>query len=269
MVYNNSYFRRAPILNLAILVALATTAGAAPDGAFVSHMDDLGDGTAWRVSNFDIGSDTFRTAWRKSSVTRDPNNGVSLALVPAPTEADKDFFGAEVQRNQRTHFGYYEVVMTAARGEGVISSFFTYTGPFFGDPHDEIDIEFLGRDTTKVWLNRFVAGERLPGQWLDLGFDAADGPHLYSFEWLPDRVVWSVDGRELLHVTSRETAIPQIPQRIYLNIWAGGSGQRTWSGEAPEDMRSEARYYCVSYRPPGSDAPMCSSDEMPKRPPNG
>src|SRR6056297_2922029 len=96
-----------------------------------------------------------------------------------PERCEQDFVGAEVQRSRRTHFGHYEVVMRAARGHGVISSFFTYTGPYFGDPHEEIDFEFLGRDPTKVWLNRFYDGEKLPGQWIELGFDASEAPHLY------------------------------------------------------------------------------------------
>lgn len=244
----------------ALLAAAPHQATGAPEGAFLSRMDDLDDDTSWYISNFAIQRNSFRTAWKGRSVTRDEDGGISLWLLPAPDEAEKDFFGAELQRSRRTHFGRYEVVMTAARGHGVISSMFTYTGAYFGDPHEEIDFEFLGRDTTKVWLNRFVDGQKLPGRWIDLGFDAAEGPHLYTLDWLPDRLVWSVDGRELLQVTSEEVAIPQIPQRIYLNIWGGGPGQEQWSGEAPEDMKARARYYCLSYRPVGSDASMCSDD---------
>lgn len=237
---------------------LPEQAPAAPSTAFLSRLDDLANTQDWYVSNFAIRRDRFRTAWKRRSVMRDADGAVSLWLVPAPVEDAKDFFGAELQRARRTHFGRYEVVMTPAEGHGVISSMFTYTGPYFGDPHEEIDFEFLGRDTTKVWLNRFVDGQKLPGRWVDLGFDAARAPHLYRLDWLPDRLIWSVDGRELLRVTASEAAIPQIPQRIYLNIWGGGPGQEKWSGEAPADTRARARYYCLSYRPPGSDAPMCS-----------
>jgi beta-glucanase (GH16 family) len=261
MIQNLSFMHASVLSGI---LFLASTAGgiAAPEGAFLSRMDDVAAGQAWFLSNFAIKAEDFRTAWKRHSVTRAENGAVRLALVPAPDEAQKDFFGGEIQRGKRTHFGRYEVVMTAARGEGVISSFFTYSGPYFGDPHDEIDMEFLGRDTTKLWVNRFVDGQNLPGRWVDLGFDAAEGPHLYAIDWLPDSLVWSVDGRELMRVTVAEAAIPQTPQRIYLNIWAGGPNQRNWSGEAPDDMRASAEYSCVSYRPPGSEAPMCS-DVMP------
>lgn len=244
----------------ACLAAAPHQAPGAPEAAFLSWMDDLDDDSKWFISNFAIKRDSFRTAWKSRSVVRDEDGGISLWLVPAPEESRKHFFGAEIQRSKRTHFGRYEVVMTAASGHGVISSMFTYTGAYFGDPHEEIDFEFLGRDTTKVWLNRFVDGQKLPGRWVDLGFDAAEKPHLYTLDWLPDRLVWSVDGRELLRVTSEEAAIPQIPQRIYLNIWGGGPGQAQWSGEAPGDTRTRARYYCLSYRSVESDAAMCSDN---------
>lgn len=233
-----------------------------PEGAFLSRMDDLGDTNLWYRAEFARKQPSFRTAWKRSSITRNADGSVALSLIPAPEEAEKDFFGAEVQRTRRTHFGRYEVVMKAAKGNGVISSFFTYTGPYFGDAHDEIDFEFLGKDTTKVWLNRFVDGQKLPGRLVDLGFDAADAPHLYTLDWLPDRIVWSIDGREFLTVTSAETAIPQIPQRIYLNIWGGAEGQKYWSGVAPDDTRTAAHYYCVSYRPLGAKDAMCSDIPM-------
>ncbi|MEM8850541.1 MAG: family 16 glycosylhydrolase, partial [Pseudomonadota bacterium] len=144
------------------LGAFVLPALAEPEGAFLSRFDQnarLGDG--WQVSHFAIRQDDFRTAWRRDSVGW-VDGALQLALIPAPPEDDKVFLGAEIQRKRRTHFGRYEVVMTAARGYGVISSFFTYTGPFYGDPQDEIDFEFLGRDTTKVWVTRFAKGERLP-----------------------------------------------------------------------------------------------------------
>lgn len=233
---------------------------AAPEGAFISYMNDLTT-NAWRISHFAIKRDGFRTAWRRDAVRRTPEGETILTLGPAPPEVGKPFYGAQVQRSRRTHYGHYEVEMRAARGEGVISSFYTYTGPFYGDHHDEIDFEFLGRDTTKVWVTRFAAGKRLPGQWVELGFDAADDYQIYAFTWAPDGIVWSVDGRELLRINADETAIPTVPGRIHLDIWAGAEEQANWSGTAPDDMHASAAYRCVSYRPLDVVAPMCSDAE--------
>jgi len=245
--------------------AAAEDAAMAADGAFIWYVgsgDVAGDAEDWFVSDFAIERESFRTRWSRQAV-RIIDDALVLPLLPAPEDDAKDFIGSEVQRRPRTHYGRYEVVMTAARGEGVISSFFTYTGPFFGDPHDEIDFEFLGRDTTKVWLNRFVDGESLPGRWIDLGFDAAEGPHLYAFEWSPEEIVWFVEGRELLRISADETAIPSRPSKLYINIWAGNEGQRGWSGMAPDDQTAQARYYCMSYRPLGAETRQCSDRDAP------
>jgi endo-1,3-1,4-beta-glycanase ExoK len=218
---------------------------------------------AWYISNFAIKKPEFRTAWSRHNV-RIVDGALELSLRPArPDNAEdlatgKDFIGAEVQHQPLTRYGRYEVVMTAARGLGVISSMFTYTGPHFGTQHDEIDFEFLGRDTTKVWLNRFVDGQKLPGEWVDLGFDSAEEPHLYAFEWTPESIVWTVDGREMLRAEAPEKTMPVTPGMIYLNIWAGGELQDSWSGNAPDGMEAMARYYCLSFRPMGSEAPQCS-----------
>ena len=250
----------------AVHLALATAAmagSAAADETAPGFILDAGEFSRadiqpqWFTSNFTIKTSGFRTAWRKALVSTQDGR-IMLQLRPAPAGHDKDFLGSEVQRRERTHFGRYEVVMTAARGDGVISSFFTYTGPWFDDPHDEIDFEFLGRDPTKVWAMAFADGQKLSGRWIDLGFDAAEAPHLYAFEWHPDRIIWYVDGKEILRVTEADGPLPQTPGKIYSNIWAGGKAQRNWSGEAPIWTRAAASYDCMSYRPFGVDAPQCS-----------
>ncbi len=231
----------------------------APVGAgFVSDLKNLPP-QDWYVSTYKVKKKSFRTLWSRDALRHDPKDGaLVLTLAPALPSTGKYHASGEVQRRQPTLYGRYEVVMTAARGEGIISSFFTYTGPYFKTQHDEIDFEFLGRDTTKVWVNRFVDGKKLPGQWLDLGFDAAEGPHLYAFDWQPDSLTWFADGRELLRVTAAEADIPATPQKIYFNVWGGGKGQANWSGTAPENIRTSARYYCVSYRPPGDEGAQCA-----------
>ena len=227
---------------------------------FVSDFSDLfapGRDEDWYVANFARAQEGFRTAWSQDRIRRDPEDG-ALVLEIEPTEPGhaKDFYGSQVQWNDQTHFGRYEVVMQVAEGSGVISSLYTYTGPWYGDPHDEIDFEFLGRDPTKVWINRFADGQNLPGQWLDLGFDASAAPHTYAFDWQPDSITWYVDGREFYKITAPDYAIPQTPGKIFIDIWAGA--EPGWVGDTPADTKTSARYYCLSYRPTGSGAPTCS-----------
>ncbi|MFD2740017.1 family 16 glycosylhydrolase [Sulfitobacter aestuarii] len=241
-----------------VLAALPARA----DEPFYSELERL-DEKVWFLGNFTMKNPAFRTAWKRQQIDRTDEGALRLSVAPAPEAAEKDFWGAEVQYKMRSHYGRYEVVMTAARGNGVISSFFTYTGPHFDDPHDEIDFEFLGRDTTKVWVTRFADGARLPGRWVDLPFDAADAPHLYAFEWLPDRIVWYVDNKEIFRVTEAQTTLPVTPGRIHMSIWGGGEAQRDWSGVASDDTRTAATYECVSYVPMGQKARQCSDSYAP------
>lgn len=233
-----------------------------PDGSTPVLAAEVGSATHrdadWFRSNFEIRRGWIGTAWRRSNAEFSHDH-LALRLAPVTDNStEKDFIGAEVQSRGVHGFGRYEVVMRPARAHGVISSFFTYTGPHFGDPHDEIDIEFLGRDTTRMWVLAFSGGQKLPGEFLELGFDAADAPHLYAFEWKANEIIWFVDGTEVYRVQSATPSVPRTPSKIYMNIWAGGPEQRNWSGVAPADTQAEAQYYCVSFQPTGSTAPQCS-----------
>ncbi|MCX4195280.1 family 16 glycosylhydrolase [Methylobacterium organophilum] len=55
--------------------------------------------------------------------------------------------------------------------------------------NDEIDFEWLGKDTSKVQLNYFVGGVGEHVSLDALGFDAATTTADYAFEWLPDRLL--------------------------------------------------------------------------------
>ncbi|WP_138470276.1 family 16 glycosylhydrolase [Poseidonocella sp. HB161398] len=271
---HNEFLQTAGLV-VALTISVSTASLAQTGEAFIYQFDEFPSASSWYASDFAMKRESFRTNWNPENLSLTEDRALQLGLWPT-ADADgtpdlgagalKHFQGAELQRKEKTHFGTYEVVMTAARGDGLISAFFTYTGPYFKDPHDEIDFEFLGRDTTKVWLTRFVDGENLPGRWIDLGFDAADARHIYTLEWLPDRLVWYADQRELMRVTEDEAPIPQTAQRIYFSIWAGGPAQSDWSGNAPDDARGRARVYCVSYRPAGQEtSPMCSDEPLPDR----
>ena len=117
-----------------------------------------------------------------------------------------------------------------AAGSGVITGLFTYTGPSDGQQHDEIDIEFLGKDTTRIQFNYFVAGIGLHEKLVNLGFDASLAFHDYTIEWLPSAINWYVDGA-LKHsvLAGGGVTLPLSPQHIFMNIWAA-TGVNAWSG---------------------------------------
>ena len=71
------------------------------------------------------------------------------------TAGGDGYYGAEYRTTQKYSYGYYSVCMKAAKCPGLVSSFFTYTN---SPVWDEIDIEFLGKDTTKVQFNYYTNG---------------------------------------------------------------------------------------------------------------
>ena len=109
------------------------------------------------------------------------NNLLTLSL----TKTGTGYAGAEYRSQQRFGYGFYSVKMRAASCPGVISSFFTYTGW----PWDEIDIEFLGDDTTRVQFNYFTSGRGNHEYIYELGCDVIVTDHHELPEELPDCIL--------------------------------------------------------------------------------
>ena len=112
----------------------------------------------------------------------------------------RNYSGGEYRTNNFYHYGYYECSMQAIKCDGVVSSFFTYTGPSDvingqKNPWDEIDIEILGKDTTKMQINYYRNSQGGHEKMIDLGFDASEAFHTYGFDWQPNKITWYVDGR--------------------------------------------------------------------------
>jgi len=150
--------------------------------------------------------------------------------------------------------------MRAAPGSGIVSSYFTHTGPSQGgDPHDEIDIEFLGHRTREMHINYFTDGRMAGSVYIPLTYDAAEEYQLYAFEWEPDAIRWYV-GDQLVFVADPELhPIPQTPGRLIMNIWTGSENQYAWHGRPTFRSGSTAGYLCASFVEAGDeDAPQCS-----------
>ncbi|WP_162173770.1 family 16 glycosylhydrolase [Hyphomonas johnsonii] len=214
------------------------------------------DNEDWYVSDFTIRSTFFRVGWVPENVHYDGETlALELTRIPVDNQPNS---GAEVQKRGFYGYGRYEVVMQAAPGSGVVSAFFTHTDETFGDPHDEIDIEFLGNDTRRMHANVFTNGISNGSIYIDLPFDAAESVHLYAFDWRPDSVRWYIDN-ELVHtVTSAEQAIPSTPGRVIMDIWTGSKAQYSWHGEPTFQDGTKAYYYCVSFQALGDTSPQCS-----------
>ena len=159
----------------------------------------------------------------------------------ANAEAGSHYIGSEVRSKDHYHYGYYGTTMKACKQDGVATTFFTYTGPSEDNPWDEIDIEFLGKDTTKVQFNYFTDGHGGHEYLYDLGFDASEEFHQYGFYWGEDIIVWYVDNEPVYHVTGDD--LPSTPGKIMMNFWSGNEDGEGWMGKFAGPNENTVGYY--------------------------
>lgn len=142
----------------------------------------------------------------------------------------RDYTSASLcSQNQYCH-GSFSAVVKAATGSGVVTGIFLHRN----SPRQEIDVEILGRDTTKMLVNVYYNpgqegtqleyGYRGTPALIDLGFDAADDLHEYTIKWSVTKMRWLVDGR-VVHVRNNwnPTPIPHLPMQFNVNLWSSRS----------------------------------------------
>ena len=184
----------------------------------------------------------FDCGWTKNNTSFD--NGVLNLTIDKDSSGQYNYTGAEYRSLEHYHYGYYETSMKAIKNDGVVSSFFTYTGPSENNPWDEIDVEVLGKDTTKVQLNYYTNGVGNHEYMYDLGFDASEGYHTYGFDWQKDYITWYVDGKAVYTATSN---IPSTAGKIMMNVWPG-IGVNDWLKPFNGKTPLTASYEWVTYQ---------------------
>ncbi|MEW9617611.1 glycoside hydrolase family 16 protein [Shinella sp. S4-D37] len=214
----------------ALLAALAAAAPlAAQEGAggasFVEEFDTL-DKTLWYVSDGWNNGAHQNCTWSKDQVA--VKDGRLRLSFDAAKAGERDYACGEVQTRKRYGYGTYEVRMKAATGPGLNSAFFTYIGPADKKPHDEIDFEVLGKDTSRVQLNQYVAGKGGNEKLVPLAAPADGGFNDYAFVWQKERLRYYVNGA-LVHEVTNPAALPDNAQKVFLSLW-GSDTLTGWMG---------------------------------------
>ena len=232
--------------------------------------------------------DVFNVVWKKHNVVYD-NGIMRLGITEEKAtawlndaEVEFKYTAGEARTQNYYHYGDYAVSMKPSANPGTASTFFTCTGNYDtkylldenGDylldengqrigqpnPHDEIDIEFLGKDTTHVQFNFFVDGKGGNEYMHDLGFDASEDFHTYGYRWTETSITWFVDGKPVYMVTTDTSVkeagnvrivekIPQTPGRILTNYWCGNERAVGWMGlytGATKDQGTEYQWIATS-----------------------
>ena len=119
-------------------------------------------------------------------------------------------------------FGKVEITMQAAPGAGIVSALVLQS-----DDLDEIDMEWLGADSTQVQTNYF--GKGILTTYNRGEFNPTpnnqDGFVTYMIEWTSTQITWSVGGnivRVLTPATADANQYPQTPMQVKLGAWSGG-----------------------------------------------
>jgi beta-glucanase (GH16 family) len=161
--------------------------------------------------------------------------GVALALAGWPRDhaGAKPLKGAEVLSREAVTYGKWEVRMLAARGSGILSTFFLYKWNSHqpGERWEEVDIEVFGQEGAHRWQSTIITGvgaltysKAVHASPVSM----ADAYHTFTLEWAPDRVVWSVNGREIRRAEGEQVRLLRSPQTFRFNLWV--SSNEAWVG---------------------------------------
>ena len=216
-----------------------------PEGhAYAEFTKGMPEG--WECADGWTNGSMFNVTWRKRNVTFNDGRMQLVINNDITPSVDIPYAGGEFRSREFYGYGRYEVRMKPIKNDGVVSSFFTYTGPSDNNPWDEIDIEFLGKDTTIVQFNYFTNSQGGHEHIHDLGFDAAEEFHTYAFEWHEDKIVWFVDGVEVYSATDN---LPVTESKIMMNAWCG-EGVDGWLNAFDDtNMPLTAEYEWVRFTP--------------------
>lgn len=143
----------------------------------------------------------------------------------------RDYTSAALSSRLSYRYGRFAADLKPRIVAGLVSGMFLHRN----SPRQEIDIEFIGKDTTKLLVNvyynpgpegsRLEYGYRGTPELIDLGFDASADFHRYEIHWNPDRIQWLVDGQVVVVREHWEpTPIPHLPMQFHINLWATKSG---------------------------------------------
>jgi len=246
-----------PLVRRLLLLAsasafLATSVVAAEEpvtgGSFFDAFNSLDFERRWLASDGWTNGPHQGCEWRKENLSVSDGK-LSLSMTKGSDQ--EEWNCAELQSNDVYGYGVYEISMRPVAASGTVSAFFTYIGPVHGKPHDEIDFEFLGRDTSRIQLNYFTGGRGGNEFFVPAGEPDGEGFVRLAFEWTPTRVRWFVNG-ELVHETAAGAQLPVNPSKIYVSLWSGTEEINGWLGPFEGmDQQATLDVQWVAYTAPG------------------
>jgi len=142
-------------------------------------------------------------------------------------------------------YGCYEASFMPVPESGVVTSFFTFAGPFDDGgnaQHNEIDVEFVGKlvagGATEIQFNFYTNDDSYASRnehLHTLSFDPTAGFNRYGFKWTSSGIEWFVNGESVHAVADApENPTPKAVeslQKIMMNLWPVDETAVGWAGE--------------------------------------
>jgi beta-glucanase (GH16 family) len=240
--------RRQALSALAILVACTALAAAAlagrpappPPTAQASFTDLLSgfDSTRWTMADRWANGSPFDNGWLADHLTF--QGGLLDDRLDNVASSGQPYSSGEYRTTGYYGYGCYEASFKPVAQSGVVSSFFTFAGPYDNGgngKHNEIDVEFLGWDTSRIQLNFWANDDAYASSHevlIPLWFDPTALFHRYGFRWTSKSIAWFVDGK-LVHefFDGANDPIPKAAeslQKIMVNVWPVDDTASLWAG---------------------------------------
>ena len=134
-------------------------------------------------------------------------------------------------------YGRFEIRCKIPKGKGMWPAFWLLPDPLSWPP--EIDVlEVLGHEPGKIYMTHHFRNEQRQhkshgGAWV--GPDFSKEFHEFAVEWMPQSIVWFVDGVE--HFRS-DKDIPDRKMYMLVNLAVGGD----WPGKPDEQTKFPAAF---------------------------
>jgi beta-glucanase (GH16 family) len=182
---------------------------------------------------------------------------LTLTVELNKTNNIKPYKGGEISSVVPFLYGLFSVRMKNQIAPGTVSSFFIMNKwqPKNWE-HKEIDIEFLGENTTEVQftVHHFKEGGKKHVYYAytyKLGFNSSDYYHDYSILWNKNSISWFVDGKQ---VYIEKRILFEEAMYIRLNHWAAAPFNNNlmlnWMGPIDTSKLPSRVYYdYVKYVP--------------------
>ncbi|WP_172293664.1 family 16 glycosylhydrolase [Pseudoruegeria sp. HB172150] len=231
-----------------VAVAIATSGSAQESASFFDDFNKF-DWSLWNKSDGWSNGEWMSCQWQGGLVSISGGN-LLLKVEKRPTSNGRDYACAEIQTRQEVGYGTYEVMMKTETGSGLNAALFTYIGPSHGQPHHEIDIEVLTRDTSGVSLNTYVDGAPTNGKRVPVSPPTDSAFAHFAFTWSAEEIIWYVNGAEV-HRTAPGTPIPQAPQKLFASFWSSESFPNWMGPFEPFEGSKTMTVDWIAYTPEG------------------